>query len=338
MSEQVQIMKNNRVAWLDYMSGIGTLMVFMQHSCVPVITRIILGFHMPLFFWISGFLYQQNKSCNKPFGKYIKSRITRLLVPYLLWFAIDKGQAFLMRGVDQPLVFAQEVLKSFLYCSSWFLPCLFLSEIIFHLINQKITRWGGAKCAVLGSCAVLFWALSWGENLVNPERGILCFDTCLMAIGFMFAGAASVHMVQVIKEQRVVFSIVEMFGMAAVGILCVILNGKNNANFMMYQNQYGNYIYAIVGALSLIFALYFAVNVFEKFLPKQYLQCLRNNGIVLFLIHISIISMVKELIPALNSGFMWISSIVCLIAIHVIGFPVCYVVNKYAPVLAGKRK
>lgn len=338
MNEQLQTMKNNRIAWLDYMSGIGTLMVFMQHSCVPLITRIILGFHMPLFFWISGFLYQQNTSYNKPFGKYIKSRTIRLLIPYLLWFAIDKGYAFLMKGTDQPLVFAQEVLKSFLYCSSWFLPCLFLSEILFHWINQRIARFGRAKCVVLVLCAVLFWLISWGENALNPERGIFCYDTCLMAIGFMFAGAASVYVVQIIKEQRIVFSIIEMIGTAVVGVFCIILNGRYNANFMMYQNQYGNYIYAILGALFLIFALYFFVNLFDQYLPKRYLQYLRDNGIVLFLIHISIISMVKELLPILNTVELWISSIVYLLSIHIIGFPICFVINKWMPILAGRQR
>lgn len=332
-------MKNNRVAWIDYMSGIGTLMVFMQHACVPLITRIILGFHMPLFFWISGFLYQQNNSYNKPFGKYIKSRTIRLLVPYLLWFVIDKGQAFLMKGMDQPLVFAKEVLKSFLYCYSWFLPCLFLSEMVFHIINKKMVRLeGNGRSIALGGCAILFWILSWIENVVNPNRAVFCLDTCLMALGFMFFGSVSVQIMKVLKEYNSRVVAFEMVGVAGVGVFCIMLNGKNNANFMMYQNQYGNYVFAIIGASSLIFALYFAVNLFERYLPKRYLQYLRENGILLFLVHIPIITMVKELIPVINTMSAWTSSIICLVAIHIIGFPTCYVINKWFPLLAGKQR
>lgn len=333
-----EIKSNSRVAWIDYMSGIGTLMVFMQHSCVPIITRIILGFHMPLFFWISGYLYQQNRSCRKPFAKFIVSRFRRLIVPYLIWFAIDKGQAFLMRGREYPIEFAQEVFRSFIYCSSWFLPCLFLSEIVFHFINKKIAGWGGNQWIVLSLFAILFWTCSGIENIVNPARTVFCLDTCLMALGFMFAGAVSVQIVNCVKGQREwIFAIIAI-GLAGLGTVFVMLNGRNNANFMMYQNQYGNYIFAIAGALCLIFALYFAVIAFERYLPKRYLCYLRDNGILLFLVHISIISMTKEMIPALYNVSTWISSIACLCAIHMVGIPICSIVNRWFPVLAGKKK
>lgn len=337
MNEQIGAKNNSRIVWIDYMSGIGTLMVFMQHSCVPVITRLILGFHMPLFFWISGFLYQQNGSYRKPFGKYLISRIKRLMIPYLIWFAIGKSQAFLMRGVGQPLLFGQEVVKSFVYCTSWFLPCLFLSELVFHFLNKGIVKWKGRGGAVSAVCAVLFWGCSAVENMLNPERVVFCLDTCLMALGFMFAGAVSVSLIDRLREQKNWTSVIEAAGFAVVGTVCVLLNSQGDTNFMMYQNQYGNYLYAITGAMCLIFALYFAVKAFDGYLPKKYLLYLRDNGILLFLIHFSIIDMTKRLFPMLNHTSLWISSVVCLIAIHVVGIPVCYMVNQWCPVLAGRN-
>ena len=158
-----------------------------------------------------------------------------------------------------------------------------------------------------------------------------------MALGFMFAGAVSVSLIDRLREQRNWTSVIEAAGFAVVGTVCVLLNSQGDTNFMMYQNQYGNYLYAITGAMCLIFALYFAVKAFDRYLPKKYLLYLRDNGILLFLIHFSIIDMTKRLFPMLNHTSLWISSVVCLIAIHVVGIPVCYMVNQWCPVLAGRN-
>lgn len=57
---------DKRIKWIDYAGGVGMLLVFIQHSKMPFVTRVILAFHMPLFFWISGFLYAEKHEEKNP--------------------------------------------------------------------------------------------------------------------------------------------------------------------------------------------------------------------------------------------------------------------------------
>lgn len=77
----VYILEKKRIEWIDYLGGFAMLLVFMQHAKVPLITRMILTFHMPLFFYISGFLFIENKSFKKSFKKFFAGKVKRLLVP-----------------------------------------------------------------------------------------------------------------------------------------------------------------------------------------------------------------------------------------------------------------
>lgn len=60
ISKLTSLESNKRVLYIDVMKGIGILMVALGH-CIPnvdhPIYRAILSFHMPLFFFISGFLF-----------------------------------------------------------------------------------------------------------------------------------------------------------------------------------------------------------------------------------------------------------------------------------------
>ncbi len=49
--------ERKRLMWLDAARGIGILLVLLGHTS-PSFGKFIYGFHMPLFFIISGFLYK----------------------------------------------------------------------------------------------------------------------------------------------------------------------------------------------------------------------------------------------------------------------------------------
>jgi fucose 4-O-acetylase-like acetyltransferase len=55
------IKKTNRILWIDVCRGIGILLVVLGH-CDPFFNKYIYGFHMPLFFLLSGWLYNKQKS------------------------------------------------------------------------------------------------------------------------------------------------------------------------------------------------------------------------------------------------------------------------------------
>lgn len=51
-------MPNERIDWLDVGKGLGMVLVILAHSNIPTIVRAeIYAFHMPLFFFLSGYLF-----------------------------------------------------------------------------------------------------------------------------------------------------------------------------------------------------------------------------------------------------------------------------------------
>lgn len=66
--------KDDRQTWIDVCRGIGILLVVFAHTSSPF-NNFIYGFHMPLFFMISGIILDSHRS-DLPFimqfKKYIK--------------------------------------------------------------------------------------------------------------------------------------------------------------------------------------------------------------------------------------------------------------------------
>ena len=74
---------SQRIAYLDIARGIGILLVVLAHSDLAWIStylhRFIYSFHVPLFFFLSGYFF----STKIPFGIFIKKRFNAILKPYL---------------------------------------------------------------------------------------------------------------------------------------------------------------------------------------------------------------------------------------------------------------
>lgn len=82
-----------RKVWVDWAKAIGIIMVVMGHSNYELvdIVSFIFTIHMPLFFFISGYLF----NINKPFALILRNNIKGLLIPYLSYNVLFGVFAFL---------------------------------------------------------------------------------------------------------------------------------------------------------------------------------------------------------------------------------------------------
>ena len=75
--------RNNRIFWTDAARGIAILLVVLGH-CIGNLTdpvnKVILSFHMPLFFFISGLCAKYE---NGRFTDYLKKKVKTLLIPQM---------------------------------------------------------------------------------------------------------------------------------------------------------------------------------------------------------------------------------------------------------------
>ena len=151
--------KIERLDWIDFAKGIGIILVLIGHSnFIPrEMLCYIYSFHMPLFLFLSGFLFKY-KSNLKDF---LKKKISTTLIPYLSFFAL----LLISIGIKNFVIFNKIitiktainilVLKPGFVYSIWFLISLLFVEIIFNFI-LKVTNEKRIFVAIITVFCVFF--------------------------------------------------------------------------------------------------------------------------------------------------------------------------------------
>lgn len=142
-----------RLDYLDMTKGLGMILVLIGHlqgdsifTFSPYIHPLcvfIFSFHMPMFFIVSGILQSVKKDEVKPFKDVAKARFRGIMIPYY-WFSF-----FYMLVVIVALI-KGEIAPQTLYLNIWyvisgygmnvlwFLPALYLGELLFIFLRRRI--------------------------------------------------------------------------------------------------------------------------------------------------------------------------------------------------------
>jgi len=133
-------MDNRRIPWIDICKGIGIILVVIGHSSIPeTLRKYIFSFHMPLFFFISGFLFNRTKY--HTLGSFVLNKIRTILLPYIYFSIAIVIFYYLMNRIT-----IAQGLKSILLgyggyegIALWFLISLFITELYFLIISNYIS-------------------------------------------------------------------------------------------------------------------------------------------------------------------------------------------------------
>lgn len=185
------------------MQAFGIILVVAGHSTyqlghaghVPSICRWLYTFHMPLFFFISGYLLKYSNTrkgiqlSDMPvFGKdgFITGKARRLLVPYVIISSVvfipkTMMSAIALRPVDMSV---WSYLGMLLYPHTnvigyfWFLPSLFLIFCMAYIAAKTKAKTNDSLLIV---CLI-------AVSIVNPGTGFLGLDSALYNAVFFAAG------------------------------------------------------------------------------------------------------------------------------------------------------
>lgn len=136
-----------RLEWADVLKGLGILAVVWGHSGSKN-AFYMFWFHMPLFFFISGYLYRYKPQQNEV--EYVRKKVRHLLIPYtfyLMLLALMMFSVSLWKG-QSPVDFWSSNWQAFLlggsllegvYATFWFATCLFFTQICYDLLRRKVS-------------------------------------------------------------------------------------------------------------------------------------------------------------------------------------------------------
>lgn len=130
-----------RYDFIDLLKGIGIFLVVWGHTMEPR-SVYIYSFHMPLFFFVSGYLHR-----DKPAREYFPNRIKRLYLPYLIFCALSwlfYLVVMMLRGrwdaVPAQLSKAVSILNGNANNGGndtiWFLTCLLITGSLFWIVQR----------------------------------------------------------------------------------------------------------------------------------------------------------------------------------------------------------
>ena len=144
--ETKTIFSKFRLHYIDILKGIGIIFVIIGHMSTyfPASLRIYLySFHMPLFFFISGFVYKKEYE-QMSYKKYISKRASELVWPYFtlsiinfIWFiCINRSSKSAIQYLIA-FLYSNYIFDTNLIGAVWFLLCLFIVEILYFIISKN---------------------------------------------------------------------------------------------------------------------------------------------------------------------------------------------------------
>ena len=162
-----------RYIFVDILKGIAILLIVYGHiipGSIPVLTKWVSTFNIPLFFFVSGILFNNSKYKDN-FKGFLKCRFKGLVLPFLIFSTIVAvGYLFV---TDNYLTF---ISKLFIYGwgggqALWFVPVLLLVELAYYPLSKL-----GRKCRILMLiiCAVYSYFSSARIGLVS-NNALLTF-------------------------------------------------------------------------------------------------------------------------------------------------------------------
>ena len=254
---------SKRIEYIDVARGIGILLVVLAHNDFGYVSafayKVIYSFHMPLFFFLSGYFL----NVSMPFVDFVKKRFTSLLKPYLFTiFLIYFGSvSFGIMGFAAAI---RRIVKS-LYGSGqyidwvqlWFLPHLFAVSLyaflffaIFGRWNNRYIRWAALILSLGVSSLFLesFYPFSLSVFGKSYELFGLPFSLDLVLLsGFFFILGSEIR--QVMPEK----TFENIYLLLGSGIVMVLMNRFLSPvidfNTRLYESYWINTVEALIGIL-----------------------------------------------------------------------------------------
>ncbi|WP_414621273.1 acyltransferase family protein [Calothrix sp. CCY 0018] len=261
---------SQRINWIDCWKGIAIVTVVAGHVFSELkIAKYIFWFHMPLFFFISGYLYKEKYD----YLAFFKKKFFHLIVPYisfLILFSLPTLATYIQEiwqneqsdSLYQLLSFAFQQLYGGQILTGrfgifWFVTCLFFTQQIYNFIYTKFCsdKW------LINIIMLNFYCLAmidcWFFNDINFPWNV---NVVLMALPFYWFGHIVSEKPAIFNSKKLVFTACIVFLMQFL-IDNLFLIG---ISFDMKSSSYGIPIINLLVAFSGIIIVQYLAKIVNK--------------------------------------------------------------------------
>ncbi len=336
---------SKRIEWVDLCRGLAILLVMLGHSHEHSIVKDWLyTFHIPLFFFLSGYVFSVKKYSD--YKSFLFNKIRTLLFPMFCFSIINfpiscaLDGSFSLKDVVHLLGGTFIQLRGSAWdLGLWFLPCLFVLENYMWFL----LKWSGARLKrliplILSVFIIGFLYIRLVNKIVPWSFEVACVSLLFFGCGYLAklkgkifdAFSTKVYLIPVFA----LASVLSSFGISRMGTMTD-----------MYANAIPFLPLYLTGAFS---GILLSVSVF-RFLPHKpfkWLMYVGKNTLVFYSLHSTFFNLIKELIevvaPSLYSSGSPVDFLVVIISKMVFSTiilaGISFILNRYCPWMVGKRR
>ena len=339
-------LNNKREEWADIAKGIGIILVRIGHQTIFGIPLVlwIYSFHMPLFFFISGYFYKPKDS----FKEEIKHKAYSILIPYfsyecLKWF-LGVIKSIINNNINFNLKFFGGIFLSIpdtiFENPIWFFTCLFVANVLFGTLYRIIQRLENNKELYLFISSCIISLITYVLYCIIKVKLPWNLDIALIILPFMSIGYI-IHnhkITEKLKDEarKYYYSSIVIFVIAST-LTCYInyLFGKNNIDYALRNlNEWFSCISTgIIGCI----LTYLICLLFKKLRIISFIG--QNSGLYYLMLGTVSATISKIITKILGSDINQILLFFVTLVIAIITMiPICLILNKYFSFFIGKWK
>lgn len=281
---------NSRITWIDFFKGFGALLVIFGHSNLPeYLAWWIWSFHMPMFFYISGYLFSNHKAID--LKSFLKRRVETLLVPYFFFSAILLILLPILNSTSKIPIEVRsfdEVIHTLIYgwkgLALWFIPVLFFTEVLFAVLIKYLGK--TSFISIIAICLLCLLGYFFSVKNIHFPYKIEVVPTALVfyALGYYSKENMERILVRIIQSNKIVLLLI--IALVINIAFCYLNEGKLDMCFNNMNNFFFTYISAIAGILFSIFISYFlTIRLKEGSSIKVFVTYLGRNTMIILGIH-----------------------------------------------------
>lgn len=323
-------MKRNRE--IDCTRGIAILLVVLGHSIgnsEVLANRMILSFHMPLFFFLSGYLAKNKKS---DFLKEIGKKSYALLIPQMSLAILRFLYLYFISYHVLHNISLDECNLIKCFFEMWFLLVLWQVYLLWELWCTIINYARSARSIKIIMCIIVAAVcLIIPRNVEQP----MFWNVIPYAFVFFVFGNASKKMNLIPRIQSRGKNTILIGTAIAIATVSVCVISYINIPVLMYKNQYGNIFLFCFGAITGICLVLILGCIMHN---VKILNYFGKNSIAVYVLHFNLVQgfrgVIVRLFPQLNDVSMDIMVFACsLCAIMLL----MYLTLRYCPWIYGKK-
>jgi polysaccharide biosynthesis protein PslL len=285
-----------RIDWIDTLKGIGILTVVIGHISTGYIQLWLYLFHMPLFYFISGYLFRPSTQTRQFFFK----KAMNLLLPYLIFLTLFSAREMLPLIINGQYIQSVKIFLKILWGGRlltgwtsvfWFITCLFATQQIFNFLMNKFTP--KMVYRLIFICLIF----SYLSSLLLPQFYLpWSLEVTLAALPFFACG-------YYIRQANagVQFPLASATAFLTIGLSALLIFVRPDAAYNMKYAKYGIPFLSFITALAIIISLIQIAKLICRFpLLKQGLSVTGSGSLVIMYLHQPLQIMMKYHSPLLS--------------------------------------